>query len=380
LSFDISVLEIFLPLCSGAKLVLASRSTASDGEALLAEIKYSSASVMQATPTTWRMLIATGWSGGGQLKVLCGGEAWSRDLANDLVSRCSSVWNMYGPTETTIWSAVQRIESGDDPVLIGRPIANTQLYILDEHGQPVPIGVHGELYIGGAGLARGYLNRPELTAERFVANPFSDVADDRLYRTGDKVRYRPERRIEFLGRLDQQVKIRGFRIELGEIETVLSGLTAVKEAVVVAREDVPGDQRLVAYLVAEPGADLSTDELRRGLAAQLPDYMLPTAWVMLDSLPLTPNQKIDRNALPEPDARCVVAGYQAPVSSDEEILAGIWAEVLRLDRVGVHDNFFALGGHSRRRLGGSWPVDCLAHRNEVSRIGGTIRLRNTGHA
>ena len=234
---------------------------------------------------------------------------------------------------------------------IGRPIANTQIYILDIHGEPVPIGVAGELYIGGAGVARGYLNRPELTAERFLSDPFVAEPGARVYRTGDLGRWLPDGNIEFLGRNDFQVKIRGFRIELGEIEARLALYPGIREAVVIAREDTPGDKRLVAYYTSTgPQGDLDAlgaEALRAHLSAALPEYMVPAAYVRLESLPLTPNGKLDRRALPAPDADAYATrGYEAPQGETETILAGIWAEVVRLDRVGRHDNFFELGGHS----------------------------------
>jgi amino acid adenylation domain-containing protein len=249
LSFDIAALEVFLPLIVGARVVLASRAVATDGRQLLQTLADSQATVMQATPATWRLLLEAGWAGSPQLTVLCGGEALPRELAQPLLARAAAVWNLYGPTETTIWSAVAQVAPGDGPVPIGRPIANTQVYLLDPHLQPVPIGVPGELYIGGHGVARGYLNRPELTAERFIVDPFRDEPQARLYKTGDLARYRPDGTLEFLGRLDQQVKLRGFRIELEEIETVLSQYPEVRQAVVLVREDLPGDPRLVAYVV-----------------------------------------------------------------------------------------------------------------------------------
>ena len=234
-------------------------------------------------------------------------------------------------------------------VPIGRPIANTRIYILDRELQPVPVGVPGELHIGGDGLARGYLNRPDLTAEKFIADPFSGEPGARLYRTGDLARYRPDGNIEFLGRMDHQVKVRGFRIELGEIEAVLGQHPGLREAVVLAREDGPGDKRLVAYVVAHSGgASVAVSELRGFLGEKLPDYMIPSVFVFLDAMPLTPSGKVDRRGLPAPDAARPEGqeGYVAPRTPVEEALAGIWAEVLGLDRVGIHDNFFELGGHS----------------------------------
>jgi amino acid adenylation domain-containing protein len=251
LSFDIAVLELFLPLTVGAKIVLASREIATDGEKLLHLVTRSQATAMQATPTTWRLLLAAGWQESPQLKVLCGGEAFPPDLAGELLPRAHSVWNMYGPTETTVWSTCHPITSTEPPILIGKPIANTQIYILDSQKQPVPIGVPGELYIGGAGVVRGYLNRGDLTAERFVADPFSQNPEARMYRTGDQARYRLDGTLEYYKRLDNQVKVRGFRIELGEIETTLAQHPAAKQAAVIVRDDVPGGKALVAYVVPE---------------------------------------------------------------------------------------------------------------------------------
>jgi amino acid adenylation domain-containing protein len=360
LSFDIAALEIFLPLMVGARLVLVSREVASDGVRLSEQLARSGATIMQATPATWRLLLEAGWRGSRRLKILCGGEALDRELANQLLKKCAVVWNLYGPTETTIWSATYKVESesaselGSEvrtgPIPIGRPIANTQLYLLDRHLQPVPVGVTGELHIGGDGLARGYLNRPELTAERFISNPFSDNRDARLsarlYKTGDLARYRPDGSIDFFGRNDYQVKIRGFRIELGEIEAVLGRHPSVQKAVVVAREDVPGEKRLVAYIVAQPEQKASTDALRTFLKEKLPAHMVPAFFVVLEQMPLTPNGKIDRKALPAPEHAAVATGFLAPRDPVEQMLAQIWCKVLKLKRIGVGDNFFELGGHS----------------------------------
>lgn len=347
LSFDIAGLELFLPLCAGAKLVIASRETAADGSQLLMQIKASGATVMQATPVTWKLLLEAGWDGNPRLKVLCGGEAFPRDLAKELAKRSGSVWNMYGPTETTIWSATAEVTEGEGPVLIGPPIDNTQFYVLDANCQLVPIGVPGELHIGGDGLARGYFRRPELTAEKFIRNPFTSDAGARLYKTGDLVRRLADGTIEFLGRLDHQVKLRGFRIELGEIETVLSRHPGVREAVVTVREDVAGDKRLVAYITSDQQA-LTVVAVREFLTGKLPNYMLPSAVVRLDSMPLTPNGKIDRKALPAPDSGRPAREkeFVAPRTAQEKLLADIWAGVLHLERVGIHDNLFELGADS----------------------------------
>jgi amino acid adenylation domain-containing protein len=345
LSFDIAALELFLPLLVGAKTVLASRLVAADGVQLGNLLAASGASVMQATPTTWRLLLEAGWPGSPQLKILCGGEALSRELAAQLMPRVASLWNMYGPTETTIWSSVAQVEPGEGPVLLGPPIANTQFYVLDQRGQLVPFGVAGELHIGGEGLARGYLKRPELTCEKFIPNPFNANPGVRLYKTGDRVCARPDGGFKYLGRIDHQVKLRGYRLELGEIEAILAQHPAIGQAVVLIREDSPGDQRVVAYLVPRLEQLPAPTELRHFLQQKLPDYMIPTAWVSLQALPLTPNGKIDRKVLPAPEAK-PKREFVPPQTPTEKILATIWAEVLGFDSIGRDDNFFELGGHS----------------------------------
>jgi thioesterase domain-containing protein/acyl carrier protein len=300
------------------------------------------------------------------------------------------VWNLYGPTETTIWSTGYKVTNGREPVLIGRPIANTQCYLLDGQGQPVPVGVTGELHIGGDGLARGYLNRPELTAEKFVHDPFRG-GKARMYRTGDLARYRPDGNIECLGRIDHQVKIRGYRIELGEIEARLIEHPAVREAVVIAREDTPGDKRLVAYYTASPaGASgeqtAGAEQFRPHLSTSLPEYMIPAAYVRLESLPLTPNGKLDRKALPAPEADSyTTTGYEPPEGETEIKLAGIWEKVLKLERIGRHDHFFDLGGHSlmaaravslmNSEFGTTLPVRVLFQANTVSQLASVIGKR-----
>jgi long-subunit acyl-CoA synthetase (AMP-forming) len=292
-------------------------------------------------------LLEAGWDGNPPLKVLCGGEAFPRDLANELVKRAKSVWNMYGPTETTIWSSTLEVKAGDGPVPIGPPIDNTSFYVLDSDNQLVPIGVGGELHIGGDGLARGYFHRPELTAEKFIPNPFGGDEDARLYKTGDLVRCHANGTLEFLGRLDHQVKLRGFRIELGEIETALARYPGVREAVVIVREDILADKRLVAYVTSDQQA-LTIAPVREFLTGKLPNYMLPSAVVRMDALPLTPNGKIDRKALPAPDAgrNLRQKEFVAPRTDQEKTLANIWAEVLHIERVGIHDNLFELGADS----------------------------------
>ena len=386
LAFDIAALEIFLPLTVGACLVLVERDVTLDGERLAQAIAKHQITVMQATPATWRLLLTSGWEGKQDLKILCGGEALDNTLAQQLLSCTQEVWNLYGPTETTIWSAAQKL-SIDQPVTIGHPIANTQFYVLDQHLQPLPIGVPGELYISGAGVAKGYWQSPDLTAEKFLLKtpPLCASAPLReytLYKTGDRVRYLRDGKLEYLGRLDNQIKIRGFRIELGEIEAVLTEHPAVTQAVVTVREQEP---RLVAYIVPcstesnlpHPSPPLikgreldnspvslikgreldnspvsplykgglrGVNDLQTFLANKLPRYMIPGIFVTLAALPLTPNGKIDRKALPTPNTQALV--HETPRTPTEEVLASIWATVLGVESVGIEDNFFDLGGHS----------------------------------
>ncbi|MBD2625734.1 non-ribosomal peptide synthetase [Trichormus variabilis] len=347
LSFDIAVLEIFLPLTTGAKLILVSREVATDGAQLLQQLNNSAVTLMQATPATWRMLLDAGWEGNSQLTILCGGEALPQNLASQLCQRAASVWNLYGPTETTIWSTIHPVDKSEAFVSIGHPIANTQIYILDKHLQPVPVGVPGELYIGGLGLARGYFHQPELTQEKFIPHPFTSDLENRIYKTGDLARYLLDGNIEYLGRIDYQVKIRGFRIEIGEIEAAIHQHPEIREVVVIVREDKQDDKRLVAYIIPQ-STDISVLELRHFLKAKLPDYMIPSAFVVLEKFPLTPNGKIDRRALPAPDwpQRDLEPNYLSPRTPVEEIIANTWTQVLGVEQVGVNDNFFELGGHS----------------------------------
>ncbi|MBP0000389.1 MAG: amino acid adenylation domain-containing protein [Cyanobacteria bacterium SID2] len=452
ITFDISVLELFLPLVVGARVAIATREIAADGVQLSEALLRYNATVMQATPATWQLLLQSGWKGNQQLKILCGGESLPRELADRILEQCGSLWNVYGPTETTIWSTVCEVFPGEGFVPVGRPIDNTELYLLDDRLQLVPHGEIGELYIGGAGLARGYLNRPKLTAERFIPHPFSDRDGERLYRTGDLARFRNDGNLECLGRVDHQVKIRGFRIELGEIEALLWKYPDIHSAVVVAREDIPGDKRLAAYIKSDlvperipyqsavkvnahgnwsmklttdiskngiglvgvpttwtasqpvsveltlPGTSQAqildgkvawrhgeqagiqfvlsptqqvalqqavddlldtqgllkmlrrslVSNLRDYLKTQLPDYMIPSNFVILNDFPLTPNGKVDRKALPTPDklGGDWQDGRVAPQTAVEHELADIWQEVLALENIGIHDNFSELGGHS----------------------------------
>ena len=343
LSFDIAGLELFLPLLAGGCIHLARQDTVADGRLLKAYLDSHPISFMQATPATWKLLQYSQWRQTTPLTVLCGGEAMPLELARYLAQNSRQLWNVYGPTETTIWSTAGLIEAGflDKPPAIGKPITNTQIHILSRHLQLLPPGIPGELCIAGDGLARGYLYRPDLTMERFVNVELSEQCE-RVYRTGDLARWLPDGRLEYLGRIDHQVKLRGFRIELGEIESVLAKQPGVREVVaILAIKD--GNSRLLAYVTGEQG--VRVDSLKLALKTELPDYMQPSAIVLLDMLPLTPNGKIDRNALPVPAAESSVM-YMAPATSREKILAGLWALLLQKERVGRQDDFFALGGHS----------------------------------
>ncbi|MGH7833764.1 MAG: non-ribosomal peptide synthetase, partial [Candidatus Binatia bacterium] len=347
-SFDIAALELFLPLIAGARVVLVSREITADGRRLIQEIQTSKATVMQATPATWRLLLEAGWKGATPFKILCGGEALSADLAKSLLDRGSSVWNLYGPTETTVWSTVWEASGNSGRIPIGRPIHNTRAYVLDAHRQPVPEGVAGELYIGGHGVARGYHKGADLTAEKFIFDPFSPEPGARMFKTGDWVRYLPDGNLEWLGRIDQQIKIRGHRIEPREIEALLERHPAVKEALAIAREDRPGEKQLVAYVVREKHAAATVRDLRKLLESKLPAYMLPSEFVFLDAFPKTPNGKLNRRALPAPDreglplAEC----FEPPRDKIEHQLAQIWEKLLNVSQVGLRHNFFDLGGHS----------------------------------
>jgi amino acid adenylation domain-containing protein len=344
ISFDIAALELFLPLIAGATVVVASREMTTNPRKLEQAVKNYGVGVMQATPATWRMMLEAGWPGEAKLRALCGGEALTRKLAEQLLERVGSLWNMYGPTETTVWSVAGEVTRGEKPITIGQPIGNTQLYVLDRYLQPAPMGVIGDLHIGGDGVAQGYLNQPELTAEKFIPDPFIATPGACLYKTGDQARYLPDGAIELLGRLDEQVKINGFRIELGEIETALNRHPAIAEAVVIARAD-----RLAAYFVSNEEPAPANSELHDFLKTILPAYMVPATFVPLKALPLTPNGKIDRRALPTPDPAwpaTSIETFVAPRTPLEEWLAAIYAQVLGIDKVGIYDNFFDLGGGS----------------------------------
>jgi amino acid adenylation domain-containing protein len=344
LSFDTAISEIAMALCSGGALYVERRDTILPGPDLERYLDREKITVLSLTPSALAVVDAA--AAPSVKQVIVGGEPCSAELAARWAGRCR-FFNAYGPTETTVTTTYVEYRDGALPPLIGQPLPNVRIYLLDRVLEPVPVGVAGELYIGGIGVARGYLNRPQLSAECFLADPFCDTPGALMYRTGDFARWRLDGQIDFIGRLDNQVKLRGFRIELGEIEAGIARHPAIRQVVVLAREDIPGDKRLVAYLVAEnPPADL-VEQLRTLLHAGLPGHMVPAHFVILDALPLTPNGKVDRRLLPVPERSASErVAYLPPRTPIEEILAGIWAEVLGVERVGVEDNFFELGGHS----------------------------------
>ncbi|HEX8329583.1 MAG TPA: amino acid adenylation domain-containing protein [Hymenobacter sp.] len=366
ISFDIAGMELFLPLISGATVVLADAYSVRDGRALRHLLETKNITMLQATPATWHLLLAAGWEQPLPLVALCGGEALPLELARQLLPRCRALWNMYGPTETTVWSAVQQVPPNPSVITVGRPIANIQYYVLNERREPVAPGTPGEIFIGGAGVAQGYWQREALTAERFTADPFSAEPGARLYRTGDAGQLLANGEVQVLGRLDNQIKLRGYRIEPGEIEAHLTQLPGVRQAVVALQAHGPHDQRLAAYLVLaeEPAAPETTAEqlaaqlaARRAgwqaaLRAHLPAYMVPADFVVLAALPLTPNGKVNRRALGQgpapvpPPAPVTAVGHVAPRTSVEQLIAGVWAKALGLAKVSVYANFFDLGGHS----------------------------------
>ena len=352
LSFDIAVLELYLPLVTGGVSVIATKEMTADGNMLANAMADHNISLLQSTPAMLRLLITSGWTGAKTLKVLCGGEPMPLDLVAPLLDRCGQLWNMYGPTETTVWSSVFQVKDADAPILIGKPIANTQLYLLDENLQPVAVGSEGEIYIGGAGVTHGYLHQDDLTAERFLENPwfnpFVDYCSNKIYKTGDLGRYRNDGNIQFLRRNDKQVKVRGFRIELGEIETKIKAIAQVSQAVAIVREDKPGDTRLVGYWVDNPNSPVPVDQLREGLRESLPYYMVPQFLIPVDQIPQTNNGKIDHKALPQPTAT-VVKQDDVPertMTAAEKLVASVWSDILNTDDVEPGDNFFDLGGHS----------------------------------
>ena len=346
LSFDIALTELVIPLTVGACILLVDRDTVRDGLRLRRLVETEPLTLMQATPATWRMLLDVGWPGKPSMRIISTGEALPRELADRLLPMGRELWNLYGPTETTVYSALCRVEPGTGPIIVGRPVDNTRIHIVDRQMQPLPVGVPGELLIGGDGLAAGYRGRPDLTAEKFIPDPFSAEAEARLYRTGDLAFWRADGTVQVVGRIDHQIKLRGFRIELGEIESVLGDYPGLDQVVVHCREDLPGEPRLVAYYSCL-GVRPDPAELRTFLKSALPEYMVPSAFVALDAFPLTPNGKVDRRALPAPD---IAAGadddFVGPRNDDEQALAALWSELLRLPKIDVRADFFAIGGHS----------------------------------
>ncbi len=389
LAFDMSVLDVFWPLTRGARIVVASRHDAQNPKALLALMRRSNVTHMQATPSTWRMLVEAGWEGNAGLTLITGGEALPAALADQLLARARTVWNLYGPTETTVWATSHRVARAGEAPTIGTPMANVTTAILDAHGRLVPPGVIGDLYIGGAGLARGYLRRPELSAERFIANPLQPDRADRIYNTGDLARYRADGCIEFFGRSDFQVKLRGYRIELGEVETALARFSGVRAAVATVREDVDGDPRLIGYVACDVGTAIAPGDVRRALLATLPAYMVPDGVVVLERLPCNTNGKIDRAQLPPPpQTRATQQGANtvAARNATEQRLIAIWEDVLDLRPIGVTDDFFALGATSitaarvferiERELGAVLPLSPLFAAPTIERLARLIASGN----
>jgi amino acid adenylation domain-containing protein len=349
ISFDISVLEIFGTLAWGGCLTLVEQDKVMDGPALIKAMADHSINLLQATPATWRLLLESRWFGQKDLTALCGGEALPRDLARELIARTGTLWNVYGPTEATVWASASRITDADEPITIGRVLPQYEAYILDDQRRPLPPGTIGSLYLGGPALARAYRNRPDLTQEKFVNHPFQ--ANARVYDTGDLCRYRADGQIEYISRKDNQIKLRGYRIELGEIENSMTSLPDIKQAVVIVREDRPGDQRLVAYAVLHSSKTMTLPGLLQALRQTLPNYMLPNHLVLLPQFPLTGSGKIDKKALPMPQEdkeqpASVKAHAEAALHPGEERIAAIWREMIGIKKVRRSDNFFDLGGHS----------------------------------
>ncbi|AIC93107.1 non-ribosomal peptide synthetase [Shouchella lehensis] len=348
ISFDVFGADLYLPLITGATVILVNRDVSMDGTRLKQAFSESKPTIMYGTPATWRLLLMGGWQGSSNLKVLCGGESWDRKLATELQKRSAEVWNTYGPTETTITSTIYKVKEKEGPVKIGKPIENTELYVLDEHMKPVPIGVAGELYIGGEGVAKGYWNRPELTEERFIENLFTGRG--KIYRTGDRVRFHSNGDLEYLGRLDNQVKIRGYRIEPSEIESVLKENPLIRDSIVLAQENSIGELQLNAYIVALPHKQLDFNELRSYCLSKLPNYMCPLGFNQLEKIPLTTNGKVDTRKLREATVTVINRDKCQPRNLNELKMSKIWGELLNIQNVGINDNFFTIGGHSLKAL------------------------------
>jgi amino acid adenylation domain-containing protein len=384
-SFDIAYLEFYLPLITGATLILVSRQVAADGHELSRKLAFHQPTHMQATPSGWQILLNSGWKNSEQIKILTGGEALKEDIKNALVA-IGTVWNLYGPTETTIWSTVKRLES-HKKVSIGKPIKNTAIYIVGKGNSLAPVGVTGDLYIGGAGVARGYLNRPELTAEKFIINPFDGSRQSRVYQTGDCAKWQEQGDIEFAGRADEQVKIRGYRIELGEIESVLQESEWVNAAAVVARSGANNTPHLITYIV--PNGEFDRDKILAWLRNRLPEYMVPAWFVPLEKMPYTNNGKINKKALPAVEISDQLNNvYTAPRTPLEQQLVTIWKQLLVIERIGIYDSFFDLGGNSilatrlvsaiKRELDLILPIRLFFELNNIHGIARYIELELAG--
>jgi amino acid adenylation domain-containing protein len=392
ISFDIAELEIYMPLFTGAKLVIATQETATDMVLLSEKIEESKATIFQATPVTFKMLMIQDWRGKNDLKLIIGGEALSKELVRYLLPRCREIFNSYGPTETAIYSVVKNLTvkdiEGEGYVPIGRPLDNTILYVLNKKLMPVPVGIPGELYIGGDGVSPGYLNLQDMTDERFIPNPFGNNPEEKIYKTGDLVQYFSDGNLVFLNRVDSQVKIRGFRIELGEIESTIAQFCGIKDNVVIVREDIPGDKKLVAYIILNKSEEPHLVELRHFLGTKLPDYMVPVSFKIMDHFPTTLNGKVDRKALPSPvdTISQLSAIHIPPMNKREKELTKIWSEVLKFKNIGITDNFFEMGGNSliatmliariNKGLGINLPLRILFEKQTIAEIANEIENRN----
>ena len=345
LSFDISVVEMFLPLISGGSVAIVDRDTAKDPQRLSAAIAHHGVNVLQATPAMWRMILESEFVGGEHLTFYTGGEPLPRDLMQQMLPHCREIWNMYGPTEATVYASIMRLTQADERILIGWPVANTELIVVDEHNELCPAETAGELLIAGVQLATGYLNRPELTAEKFV-----NIRGKRYYRTGDLARVTQHGLIDHLGRIDAQVKLNGHRIELGEIESALASQTGVRQAAVTFREDVPGQPRLVGYVLTKDDQPFNWPTVRESLKARLPEYMVPAIVVAVDRFNYTPSGKLDRKAFPAPqfDRQVLSSEFVPPRTEIERTIVQLWQSILQVEPIGIEDNFFELGGNSLR--------------------------------
>lgn len=381
ISFDISGLELYLPLLVGAEVILTDVQTSRDTRHLMEIVRQQGVTVMQATPATWRMMLESDWEDRLPLKALIGGEALSKKLAERLLEKCDGLWNMYGPTETTVWATLKKIRIDDEIITVGRPIENMFAYILDNQFKRVPDGTVGEIFIGGVGVGVGYLNRPELNEERFMSDPFSPLPDARMYKTGDLGRIVNGGEIQCLGRMDHQVKIRGYRIELGEVEHALGKQTGIKDVVVL-----PKDERLIAYVVQEKGTPANFSAWQQALRTSLPEYMVPSNFVLLPRFPLSPNGKVDRNALEAMGQEIEKANrvYTAPRTEQEKLIAKVWGDYLYVEKVGIKDDFFELGGTSivamqimariEKETGKRLPLASLFTANTVEKLATEMEL------